>query len=234
MIEWNLGEGHALWTDASNGGLGHRPPRADHDDSCCGTEATDRRAAIRPGEWLHLTQVHGNEVVVLSGVTELGPFQDREADAAVTDIRGVNLGIATADCAPIALISSEGVVAAVHAGWKGLKAGVIEATVDAMESLGATGIVAGLGPCIHSECYEFGDEELNDFVALWGSSVRTTTSTGVPAFDLPAAVESVCNKLSIALEFKSDECTACSNDYFSFRSRQDDQRQVMLVWTDQI
>ncbi len=108
-----------------------------------GPTAAQRSLADAPWTWLH--QVHGNRVVV---VERPGAGRGQEADAAVTACSGAALVVRTADCAPVGLASAEGVVAAVHAGWRGLMAGVVEETVAVMRSLGATSIEAALGPCI--------------------------------------------------------------------------------------
>jgi YfiH family protein len=111
-------------------------------------------------------QVHSADVVV---VEQPWPDEARpKADALVTARRGVLLGILTADCAPVLLADAEaGVVGAAHAGWKGALAGVCEATVAAMERLGADRgrIAAAIGPCIAQSSYEV-DEA---FVARFGT-----------------------------------------------------------------
>jgi polyphenol oxidase len=82
--------------------------------------------------------------------------EDRpEADALVTDKPGIALGIVTADCAPVLFADAEaGVIGAAHAGWKGAFGGVLEATVEAMRTLGARKISAAIGPCIAQKNYE--------------------------------------------------------------------------------
>ena len=117
-----------------------------------------RRAvdAVLPGaELATVYQVHSPDAVV---VERPWPFAERpRADAMVTDRPGVLLGVVTADCAPILFYDAEaGVVGAAHAGWRGAHGGVIEATVAAMERLGArTGrIVAAIGPAIGQPSYE--------------------------------------------------------------------------------
>jgi hypothetical protein len=114
-----------------------------------------------PAAALHgLTQVHGVSVaeVDAAGWTEgAGPA----ADAVVTRRPGVALGIVTGDCAPLLFADAEaGVIGAAHAGWRGAAAGVIEATVAAMERLGATRarVVAAIGPCIAQASYEVGPD----------------------------------------------------------------------------
>ena len=112
-----------------------------------------------PGRLLGLTQVHGINVVT---VTELwAPGQGGKADALVTCLPGLALGIVTADCAPVLFADAGGrIVGAAHAGWRGALAGVLEATIDAMTSLGAAvgDIAAAVGPCIGQASYEVGPD----------------------------------------------------------------------------
>src|SRR3954453_11150799 len=133
-------------------------------------------------DWAMVRQVHGAGVVVADRVGHLG-----DGDAIVTSTPGVPIAIRVADCAPVALLG-DGVVGVVHAGWRGIVAGVLPAAVDAMRSLGATDIRAVLGPCIHVECYGFGVGDLGEIVASLGDEVRGTTARGTPALDVPAAV----------------------------------------------
>ena len=112
-------------------------------------------AAVLPGASLvTVHQVHSPEVVTVES-----PFPgDRpKADALVTRIPGLLLGILTADCAPVLFADrAAGVVGAAHAGWKGAIGGVTDATIAAMEALGAarTRIAAAIGPCIARASYE--------------------------------------------------------------------------------
>jgi YfiH family protein len=113
-------------------------------------------AAVLPGAALVCAwQFHSPEVVT---VTDPWPDSERpRADALVTDRPGVLLGILTADCAPVLLHDPlAGVVGAAHAGWKGAFTGVTDATITAMEALGAqrARIAAVVGPCIAQKSYE--------------------------------------------------------------------------------
>ena len=92
------------------------------------------RADVQPGAWTWLRQVHGARVVVVDAP---GGSAGEEADAAVSAVSGAVLAVHTADCAVVGLWSPEGVVGAAHAGWRGLHAGVLERTVEAMARLGA-------------------------------------------------------------------------------------------------
>jgi len=112
--------------------------------------------AVAPGaELVTLHQVHSPKAIT---VTARHPDDQRpQADALVTDRPGLALGILTADCTPVLFAdASAGVIGAAHAGWKGALGGVVEATIQAMEALGADRgkIVAAIGPTIARKSYE--------------------------------------------------------------------------------
>ena len=192
-------------------------------------EVDARRRAVKDGPWTWLRQVHGDIVVT---DTEPGGGAGTKADASVSADAGCVLAVLTADCAPVALISPEGVVAAVHAGWRGLLAGVLERAVDAARDKGATELHAVLGPCIHAECYEFGAGDLDAIAARLGDSVRALTAAGRPALDVPAAVAAALKQAGVTQFDDVGVCTACSEDYFSWRARSETGRQAMVVWRD--
>lgn len=121
-----------------------------------------RTIGAEPPALLGLTQVHGTTVVHATAAWTAG--DGPRADAMVTDRPGLALGIVTADCAPVLFCDSEaGVVGAAHAGWRGALAGVLEATVAAMQALGARQVSAAIGPCIRQASYEVG-ADLRDAV----------------------------------------------------------------------
>lgn len=136
-------------------------------------------------------QIHSPEVVIATA-----PWPDDarpKADALVTGRAGLALGVVTADCAPVLLAEREaGVIGAAHAGWKGAFAGVIEATVAAMEGLGAerSRIAAAVGPCIARKSYEVDDGLLRRFAEADPAHERffTPGREGHHQFDLEAFV----------------------------------------------
>ena len=154
-------------------------------------------------------------------------------DGLVADVPGVDLAVLTADCAPIALASPEGLAAAVHAGWRGLLLGVVAAAAAALRSRGATEVVGALGPCIHAECYEFGPADLDAVAAAFGDGVRGRAAGGGPALDLPAAVAAALAGAGVDQVPGADACTSCSPvPYFSHRARADEGRLALLVWSE--
>lgn len=121
------------------------------------------RAAARLGvDADRLVTVHQVHSPTVATVTRpWAPEAAPRADAMVTTVPGIALAILTADCAPVLLADTEaGVIGAAHAGWKGARAGVVDATIDAMVSLGAEPerIVAAVGPRIQQASYEVGPE----------------------------------------------------------------------------
>ena len=175
-----------------------------------------------------LHQVHGDTVVRADTLAPSGTPPD--GDALVATAPGSVLAVLTADCAAVALGSPEGAHGAVHVGWRGLAAGVLERALEAMADLGATRVVAGVGPCIGPCCYEFSEEGLDTLEARLGPGVRGTTTWGTPALDLPAALRAVLGAGGASLAHDDMRCTACEADAFSHRRRRDEARQALFVW----
>jgi polyphenol oxidase len=148
-----------------------------------------------------LRQVHGPGVVE---VDRMGPGPGQEGDAMVCERAGVMIGILTADCVPVLFADPERrVVGAAHAGWRGAAAGVIEATVAAMQARGARreSIHAAIGPAIRRESYEIGDEVRRAIAGSVGFETdRLFQSRGERyLFDLPGFVGELCREAGIRL-----------------------------------
>jgi YfiH family protein len=165
-----------------NGGQGSR-------DDADAVAANRARVAghLRADHLVTAWQVHSADVMVVDGPVEGDP---ERADALVTDRPGIALGVLTADCTPVLFADREaGVIGAAHAGWKGAHGGVLEATLAAMEALGArTGrIVAAIGPVISQRAYEVGPEFVERFVDDDPESARffATGRDDRAMFDLP-------------------------------------------------
>ena len=118
---------------------------------------------VEPSHLVSVHQVHSPDVATLTA-----PFSEKpKVDAMVTATPGLALGVLSADCQPVLFADAKaGVIGAAHAGWKGTQAGVLEATLDAMEALGAdrARICAVIGPSISQRAYEVGPEFMEDFL----------------------------------------------------------------------
>lgn len=119
---------------------------------------------VEPDALVSVHQFHSTDVVIVDEPFDTKPM----ADAMVTRIPGLALGVLSADCQPVLFADKEaGVIGAAHAGWKGAVLGVLEATIDTMVSEGAKreNITAIIGPCISQAAYEVGPEFFQDVMA---------------------------------------------------------------------
>lgn len=146
-----------------------------------------------PGDALRTAiQIHSSQVVIVDD--DWPPDRRPQGDGLVTRTPGIVLGVVTADCAPVLFVDGEaGVIGAAHAGWRGARAGIVEATVAAMVELGArrSRIVAAVGPCIQRQSYEVGPEFREAFVTGEPATARFFEPSKRPEhhlFDLPAYV----------------------------------------------
>jgi len=170
----------------------------------CGPGSSDDPAAVAENRQIAMTalglegkalqtvhQVHGREVLT---ITEPMGSQRPRADGMATRQRGIALGILTADCVPVLLADGEAqVIGACHAGWKGALAGITDATVKAMQALGARAerIVAAVGPAIRQTSYEVGPEFPGPFLQADPGNARyfqAGSRTGHFQFDLTGYV----------------------------------------------
>lgn len=192
-----------------------------------------RRGAVVDHPWTWLRQAHDNTVVT---VTLPGEHAGVQADGAVTDRPGAALAVHTADCGPVVLVGETGagspVLGVVHAGWRGLVAGIVPRTVEAMVRLGSGTPVAHVGPHIRVRCYEFGQADLDRVAGLVGIEVRSRTAWGAPALDLTAGISAALRAAGVAEVCDEGVCTACSPVHFSYRARADVGRQAAVAWLE--
>lgn len=119
-------------------------------------------------ETVFVNQKHTNQIVIIDSPDKIHPKTSRpQADAIVTNLKNLPIAIQTADCLPILLFDEEkGIIAAVHAGWRGAKSGIIENAIDAMISLDANihNINAIIGPAIQQNSYQVSEDFYQDFL----------------------------------------------------------------------
>ncbi len=174
---------------------------------------------VAPNHLQTVHQVHSPDVVTLTEPLFIRP----RADAMVTATPGIALGILTADCQPVLFSDPKaGVIGAAHAGWRGVKDGVLEQTIDAMEALGATraNITAIIGPCISQAAYEVGPEFVESFIDDTPENARFFAGgKGDRAvFDLPAFGLSKLRAAGVGHAEWTRHCTYSDADrFFSYR-----------------
>jgi len=178
-------------------------------------------AALGAASLVTLHQVHSADAVVVTApwTRETAP----KADGMATNVPGIALGSLAADCAPILFADDAArVIGAAHAGWKGAFSGVIEATIAAMERLGAQRgwIRAAVGPCIGPASYEVGPEFVGRFrdagedVARWFSP---SSREGHALFDLPGYVMMRLARAGVAAEDLGLDTYPDRKRFFSYR-----------------
>lgn len=198
----------------------------------CGAGSSDQAEIVRinrervagalelaPDALVTLHQVHSATAVSL----EARPNAPIRADAMVTATPGLALGILTADCQPVLFADHDaGVIGAAHAGWRGARDGVLEATLDAMEQLGArrAETIAVIGPTISQRAYEVGPEFFDDFMTEDPENGRFFAggAEGKAQFDLPSYGLARLRAAGIGLALWTGHCTySDAVRFFSYR-----------------
>jgi hypothetical protein len=180
-------------------------------------ERVARAAGLEDGALVFAEQVHGTGVAVVDGPRDAAVAG---VDALVTATPGLGLAVLAADCLPVLLADpGAGVVAAAHAGRQGLLAGVLEATLTAMQSLGATPsrTVAVLGPAACGGCYEVPQDMADDAERRVPGS-RGTTRHGTASVDLAAGARAVLEQAGVGAVTAVGGCTLEQPQrWFSYR-----------------
>ncbi len=201
-----------------NAGVGSR------DDPAAVAENRARMAArlgLSPTQLLTLWQVHSNEAVTVDAPF---PGERPRADGLATAVPGLAVAVLTADCGPVLFADAANrVVAAAHAGWRGATSGIIEATLEAMERLGARrgNVVAVLGPTITQGAYEVDAAMAAAIIADDGQAARVF-APGAAAnkrrFDLPGLILARLERAGVARAAFVGRCTYAAEDaFFSYR-----------------
>ena len=182
-------------------------------------------------------QVHGSDILVINELNEdYSHFLSVEGDAVITNQPNVMIGVCVADCVPVLLCDIEkGVIAVVHAGWKGTAAGLIAKTVAGMKSefgCNPGTIQAAIGPCIQKCCYEVDEPVRKAFQQSdidWDSCAESK-SPGKWHLDLSAANRELLLLAGLSNDSiqLSEQCVCChSEQFFSYRRDKDESGRQM-------
>lgn len=239
--DWPAPERVRALSTTRNGGFSEGPFRSLNLGTRCGDDPEavarnrGRLRSVLPGEPRWLSQVHGTDVLVHSpgGSTVKGDgLPEAEADAQVARDPGVVCAILTADCLPVLLCSESGdEVAAAHAGWRGLAAGVLERTIETMRAEPGS-VLAWLGPAIGPQAYEVGDDVHAAFAAHeaeGAGAFRARRSRWL--LDLYAMARHCLARAGVHRVWGGDRCTWTEADaFFSYRRDGTCGRMASLVW----
>lgn len=186
-----------------------------------------RQALALPCEPAWLAQVHGREVAVLPGPRPVA------ADAAVTFAPGAVCAVLVADCLPVLLASRDGDrVGIAHAGWRGLAAGVVEATVRALDCDPGR-LLAWLGPCIGPAVFEVGPEVREAFVSRDTAATADLRAGRAGRFmaDLPGLARRRLAAAGVTAVYGGTLCThADPARFYSYRRDGETGRMAALIW----
>jgi YfiH family protein len=201
-----------------NGGLGSNDIPANVQEN---RRRMAERIGVAPEKFLSLHQIHSPDVVVATGPWD-SPARPK-ADAIVTRTANLAIGITTADCGPVLFADpSHRVIGAAHAGWKGALTGVLEATLSAMETLGAERgqIIAAIGPMIRQPSYEVGAEFVERFLEAEPDNAMfflPSRRDGHAMFDLAGFIRMRLDKAGVLLIDDLDLDTYADERFFSYR-----------------
>ncbi len=193
----------------------------DRPEDVAGNRARVARAVgVAPDRLVSVHQVHGREAVTVTA-----PWIERpRADAMVTAVAGLALGVLAADCTPVLFADPEArVIGAAHAGWRGALAGITDATVEAMMALGARPerIRAAIGPTIRGQSYEVGAEFPGPFLAESADNIRffrPAARAGHQMFDLPGYLAARLRRSGLAAVDDLEQDTLTQPErFFSYR-----------------
>ncbi len=253
LHDLRLGPLRAVFTDATgpSGAVGLEEGNLSYRVAASPRIVSENRARLSASlgiatEWFEARQVHGSRVVDVDACPPSGVFSESsgssspprdgdlpEADALLTARPNRPLAIFTADCVPLVLGAFEPpTLAVVHAGWRGLLAGVVEAAAMAMRRRAGRLDLAVAGPAIGPCCYSVDEERARAFAARFGqSAVRRDAGT----LDLHGAVRAALasSGASPLVVQALGPCTACSERLFSFRRDGDRAgRQAVVAWIE--
>jgi YfiH family protein len=170
-----------------------------------------------------LNQIHGNGVIVLRDGTGIGEGKVSDGDAIVTSLRGVGIGISTADCVPVLLTDHEGTVAgAVHAGWRGTVLRILDSVllkIDEEYGLKPGDLNAVIGPSIGKCCYEVGEDVASLFRDGFDDASEYLIKTDGSKYmlDLPGINRDMLEKAGVANIEVLGVCTKCNPNFYSYR-----------------
>jgi len=193
----------------------------------CGSDRQTLKKTLNlPSEPIWLNQTHSNKVIQADRVTPLF-----NADASFTSKTGIVCGVLTADCLPLLLCSENGEsIAAIHAGWRGLLAGIITNTLKAMQT---TQLSVWLGAAISSCCFEVDDEIRQLFIAKQSQFHIAFIQKSAKKYlaDIYQLARIELNLNGVNKIYGGHFCTVCDPQrFYSYRRNKDTGRMATLIW----
>lgn len=234
--EWPLPSGVAACSSTRIGGVSLPPYDSLNLGAHCGddlahVEENRKRAFMAgnlPSKPVWLEQVHGKDVLKLTGE----PYASKRADASYSNSAGTVCAVMTADCLPVLFCNRAGTeVAAAHAGWRGLCAGVLEETVNCFADK-PENILAWLGPAIGPDAFEVGPEVRDAFMAVQSIADSAFRPAGEKYYaDIYTLARQRLASVGVTQVFGGDRCTfSQKDDFFSYRRDKNTGRMASFIW----
>lgn len=236
LPDWPLPEGVAACSSTRSGGVSLPP----YDSLNLGAHCGDDPALVEenrtrlfaagglPSKPVWLEQVHGTDVLKLSG----GPYASKRADASYSNTPGTVCAVMTADCLPVLFCNRQGTeVAAAHAGWRGLCAGVLESTIACFAD-SPQNLMAWLGPAIGPKAFEVGAEVRDAFIEKDAQAERAFRPVGEKYFaDIYLLARQRLANAGVTQVFGGDRCTFSEKEtFFSYRRDKVTGRMASFIW----
>lgn len=234
--QWPLPQGVAACSSTRRGGVSLSPYDSLNLGAHCGDDpehvAENRRlfyaAGGLPVQPTWLEQVHGTTVLKL----EDEPYLSKRADASYSNAPGKVCAVMTADCLPVLFCNKAGTeVAAAHAGWRGLCAGVLEETVACFQDFPAN-IIAWLGPAIGPAAFEVGPEVRESFINEDKKAASAFRASGEKYYaDIYQLARQRLENIGVTQVYGGERCTWTeSDDFFSYRREGVTGRMASFIW----
>lgn len=182
-----------------------------------------------------LNQVHSNKVFCLDDYSEIPNSLTIDGDSIITSRSKVKIGIRTADCVPILLYDfRDEIIAAIHAGWKGIIFGVIENTIQEMKNKFNSeikNIVASIGPAICETCFEVRDDVISEFKNKFSDESMIVYKNHKTYIDLKKSCEVILKNLGLSDNYIDvlKECTLENNQLYSYRGGDNKKRNYSWI-----
>lgn len=234
--QWPIPQGVGACSSTRIGGVSQPPYDSLNLGAHCGDDTEhveeNRRlfyaAAGLPAKPVWLEQVHGTAVLRLTGE----PYTSKRADASYSDTPGTVCAVMTADCLPVLFSNRAGTeVAAAHAGWRGLCAGVLEETLSCFKD-SPENIIAWLGPAIGPDAFEVGPEVREAFVAKDAKADAAFRPVGEKYYaDIYMLARQRLANAGVEQVYGGNRCTHSeAGDFFSYRRDRITGRMASFIW----
>ena len=175
-----------------------------------------QKLSVKKNNLILMNQTHGNRVIEI----KKNNYKKRiNADAMITKVKGLGLGVLTADCVPIIVYDFKNeIIGCIHAGWKGAISGIIKNTVNKIKKLNSNSkIYASIGPCIGKDSYEIDVTFYNKFLSISKKNAKYFSNKKKKNFNLRKFVNDKLIELQVEVDHVNHDTFREEDNFFSYR-----------------